>query len=110
MAVPRTIHEEKTPVFRTERRRGPKTDLPLSGHEYAKRQLARQGIGFEALDKCDPKRRLRVAGREGMMRANSRQRDRILDDDELRAGTQAGFRLKWIVGMSRGRREHERAT
>jgi hypothetical protein len=83
--------QEKTPVFRTEKRRSPKTGLPypwivrstamvnhyyvyavdrdfgpfflkfcsyfpfnaklcLNGHEYAKRQLARLGIGFEALD------------------------------------------------------------
>jgi hypothetical protein len=83
--------QEKTPVFRTERRRSPKKGLPypwivrgtamvnhyyvyavdrdfgpfflkfcsyfpfnaklcLNGHEYAKRQLARQGIAFEALD------------------------------------------------------------
>jgi hypothetical protein len=83
--------QEKTPVFRTERRRSPKTGLPypwivrstamvnqyyfyavdrdfgpfflkfcsyfpfnaklcLNGHEYAKRQLARHGIAFEALD------------------------------------------------------------
>jgi hypothetical protein len=94
--------QEKTPVFRTERRRSPTTGRPypwivrrsamvnnyyiyavdrdfgpfflkfcsyfpfnaklcLNGHEYAKRQLAREGIAFEALDngilKCgDPKR------------------------------------------------------
>src|SRR5437868_8263427 len=94
--------QEKTPVFRTERRRNPKTGqaypwivpstamvnhyyiyavdrdfgpfflkfcsyfpfnakLCLNGHEYAKRQLAREGIAFEALDNgilscADPKR------------------------------------------------------
>src|ERR1700726_3719332 len=94
--------QEKTPVFRTEKRRNPKTGqtypwivkstamvnhyyiyavdrdfgpfflkfcsyfpfnakLCLNGHEYAKRQLAQEGIAFEALDngilKCaDPKR------------------------------------------------------
>jgi len=94
--------QENTPVFRTERRRSPKTGQPypwivrrsamvnnyyiyavdrdfgpfflkfcsyfpfnaklcLNGHEYAKRQLAQEGIAFEALDngilKCaDPKR------------------------------------------------------
>jgi hypothetical protein len=94
--------QEKTPVFRTERRRSPITGRPypwivrrsamvnnyyiyavdrdfgpfflkfcsyfpfnaklcLNGHEYAKRQLARQGIAFEALDNgilscADPKR------------------------------------------------------
>jgi hypothetical protein len=94
--------QENTPVFRTERRRSPKTGRPypwivrrsamvnnyyiyavdrdfgpfflkfcsyfpfnaklcLNGHEYAKRQLAQEGIAFEALDngvlKCaDPKR------------------------------------------------------
>jgi DNA-binding HxlR family transcriptional regulator len=83
--------QEKTPVFRTEKRRNPKTGQPypwiirstamvnhyyiyavdrdfgpfflkfctyfpfnaklcLNGHEYAKRQLARKGIAFEALD------------------------------------------------------------
>ena len=94
--------QENTPVFRSERRRNPKTGRPypwivrrsamvnnyyiyavdrdfgpfflkfcsyfpfnaklcLNGHEYAKRQLAQEGIAFEALDngilKCaDPKR------------------------------------------------------
>lgn len=83
--------QEKTPVFRTEKRKSPTTGQPypwivrstamvnhyyiygldrdfgpfflkvcsyfpfnaklcLNGHEYAKRQLARQGIAFEALD------------------------------------------------------------
>ncbi len=83
--------QEKTPVFRTEKRKSPTTGRPypwivrstamvnhyyiyavdrdfgpfflkfctyfpfnaklcLNGHEYAKRQLARKGIGFEALD------------------------------------------------------------
>src|SRR5882762_7688053 len=69
--------QENTPVFRTERRRsamvnnyyiyavdrdfGPfflkfcsyfpfNAKLCLNGHEYAKRQLARKGIAFEALD------------------------------------------------------------
>jgi hypothetical protein len=83
--------QEKTPVFRTEKRKSPTTGRPypwivrstamvnhyyvyafdrdfgpfflkfcsyfpfnaklcLNGHEYAKRQLARQGIAFEALD------------------------------------------------------------
>ena len=83
--------QEKTPVFRTEKRRSPTTGRPypwivrstamvnhyyiyavdrdfgpfflkfctyfpfnaklcLNGHEYAKRQLAREGIAFEALD------------------------------------------------------------
>jgi hypothetical protein len=83
--------QEKTPVFRTEKRRSPSTGRPypwivrstamvnhfyvyavdrdfgpfflkfctyfpfnaklcLNGHEYAKRQLARKGIAFEALD------------------------------------------------------------
>lgn len=94
--------QEKTPVFRTEKRRSPKTGQPypwivrssamvnhyyvyavdrdfgpfflkfcsyfpynaklcINGHEYAKRQLARKGIAFEALDNgilscVDPKR------------------------------------------------------
>jgi hypothetical protein len=94
--------QEKTPVFRTEKRRSPKTGQPypwivrstamvnhyyiyavdrdfgpfflkfctyfpfnaklcINGHEYAKRQLARKSIAFEALDNgilscADPKR------------------------------------------------------
>jgi hypothetical protein len=97
--------QEKTPVFRTERRRNEKTGatypwlvrstamvnhfyvycvdrdfgpfflkfstyfpynakLCLNGHEYAKRQLERKGIGFEALDNgvlhCDDPKRLQV--------------------------------------------------
>lgn len=97
--------QEKTPVFRTERRRNEKTGgtypwlvrstamvnqfyvycvdrdfgpfflkfstyfpynakLCLNGHEYAKRQLARKGIGFEALDngvlRCDDPKRLQA--------------------------------------------------
>jgi hypothetical protein len=94
--------QENTPVFRTERRRSPRTGRPypwivrrsamvnnyyiyavdrdfgpfflkfcsyfpfnaklcLNGHEYAKRQLAQEGIAFEALDNgilscADPKR------------------------------------------------------
>jgi hypothetical protein len=94
--------QEKTPVFRTERRRNPKTGqaypwivrssamvnhfyfygldedfgpfflkfctyfpynakLCINGHEYVKRQLAKEGIAFEALDNgvlscADPKR------------------------------------------------------
>jgi len=94
--------QEKTPVFRTEKRKSPTTGRPypwivrstamvnhyyiyavdrdfgpfflkfcsyfpfnaklcLNGHEYAKRQLARQGIAFEALDNgvlncADPER------------------------------------------------------
>ena len=95
--------QEKTPVFRTERRRNEETGgtypwlvrstamvnhfyvycvdwdfgpfflkfstyfpynakLCLNGHEYAKRQLAKKGIGFEALDNgvlgCDDPKRL----------------------------------------------------
>src|SRR5215210_7347155 len=97
--------QEKTPVFRTERRRNKETGgayawlvrstamvnhfyvycvdrdfgpfflkfstyfpynakLCLNGHEYAKRQLTRKGIGFEALDNgvlsCDDPRRLQA--------------------------------------------------
>ena len=98
--------QEKTPVFRTEKRRSPTTGRPypwivrstamvnhyyvyavdrdfgpfflkfcsyfpfnaklcLNGHEYAKRQLARDGIAFEALDNgvltcADPKRLQRI--------------------------------------------------
>ena len=97
--------QENTPVFRTERRRSPRTGKPypwivrrsamvnnyyiyavdrdfgpfflkfcsyfpfnaklcLNGHEYAKRQLAQEGIAFEALDngilKCADAKRLRA--------------------------------------------------
>jgi hypothetical protein len=98
--------QEKTPVFRTEKRRSPTTGLPypwivrssamvnhhyvyavdrdfgpfflkfcsyfpfnaklcLNGHEYAKRQLAKEGIAFEALDNgvlscADPARLQRI--------------------------------------------------
>jgi hypothetical protein len=97
--------QEKTPVFRTERRRNETTGvtypwlvrstamvnhfyvycvdrdfgpfflkfstyfpynakLCLNGHEYAKRQLAQKGIGFEALDngvlRCDEPKRLQA--------------------------------------------------
>src|SRR5712672_2065038 len=98
--------QEKTPVFRTEKRKSPKTGRPypwivrstamvnhyyvyavdrdfgpfflkfcsyfpfnaklcLNGHEYAKRQLARKGIAFEALDNgilscADPLRLQRI--------------------------------------------------
>jgi len=97
--------QENTPVFRTERRRSPKTGRPypwivrrsamvnnyyiyavdrdfgpfflkfcsyfpfnaklcLNGHEYAKRQLAQEGIAFEALDngilKCAEPERLQT--------------------------------------------------
>jgi len=98
--------QEKTPVFRTEKRKNPKTGqaypwivkstamvnhfyfygidadfgpfflkfctyfpynakLCINGHEYAKRQLAKEGIAFEALDNgilscADPKRLQRL--------------------------------------------------
>ena len=97
--------QEKTPVFRTERRRNERTGgtypwlvrstamvnqfyiycvdrdfgpfflkfstyfpynakLCLNGHEFAKRQLAQKGIGFEALDngvlRCDDPKRLQA--------------------------------------------------
>jgi hypothetical protein len=98
--------QEKTPVFRTEKRRSPTTGLPypwivrssamvnhyyvyamdrdfgpfflkfcsyfpfnaklcINGHEYAKRQLAKEGIAFEALDNgvlscADPARLQRI--------------------------------------------------
>ena len=97
--------QEKTPVFRTERRRNEETGgsypwlvrstamvnhfyvycvdrdfgpfflkfstyfpynakLCLNGHEYAKRQLTKKGIGFEALDngvlRCDDAKRLQT--------------------------------------------------
>jgi hypothetical protein len=99
--------QEKTPVFRTEKRRNPKTKQPypwivrstamvnhyyfycvdedfgpfflkfcsyfpynaklcLNGHEYLKRQLAKEGIAFEALDNgilscANPKRLQEIA-------------------------------------------------
>jgi hypothetical protein len=115
--------QEKTPVFRTEKRSSPKTGQPypwivrstamvnhyyiyavdrdfgpfflkfcsyfpfnaklcLNGHEYAKRQLAAKGIGFEALDNgilscADPKRLQRIC-------------------DELSAEKIDGFLRKWL--------------
>jgi hypothetical protein len=100
--------QEKTPVFRTEKRRNPETGAPypwivrstamvnhfyfycvdaefgpfflkfctyfpytaklcINGHEYVKRQLAKEGIGFEALDNgilscANPKRLQQICG------------------------------------------------
>ena len=115
--------QEKTPVFRTERRRSPKTGLPypwivrgtamvnhyyvyavdrdfgpfflkfcsyfpfnaklcLNGHEYAKRQLARQDIAFEALD-------------NGVLSCAKPERLQSICDG-LRAEKIDGFLRKWL--------------
>ena len=115
--------QEKTPVFRTERRRSPKTGLPypwivrgtamvnhyyiyavdrdfgpfflkfcsyfpfnaklcLNGHEYAKRQLARQDIAFEALD-------------NGVLSCAKPERLQSICDG-LSAGKIDGFLRKWL--------------
>jgi hypothetical protein len=115
--------QEKTPVFRTEKRRSPKTGQPypwivrstamvnhyyvyavdrdfgpfflkfctyfpfnaklcINGHEYAKRQLGRKDIAFEALDNgilscADPKRLQQIC-------------------DDLSAEKINGFLRKWL--------------
>src|SRR5258705_4911138 len=133
--------QEKAPVFRTERRRNPKTGQPypwivrstamvnhyyiyacddnfgpfflkfcsyfpfnaklcLNGHEYAKRQLARKGIKFEALDNgvlscakpeqlqtiCD---NLTPEKIDGLLR----QLLRLLPHPLIRAGPESRYRL-----------------
>lgn len=132
--------QEKTPVFRTERRRSPTTGRPypwivrrsamvnnyyiyavdrdfgpfflkfcsyfpfnaklcLNGHEYAKRQLAQQGIAFEALDngilRCaDPKRLQTIC--EGLCAAKIdallRKWLRLLPHPFTTADRKAGYR------------------
>jgi hypothetical protein len=132
--------QENTPVFRTERRRNPKTGrtypwivrrsamvnnyyiyavdrdfgpsflkfcsyfpfnakLCLNGHEYAKRQLALEGIGFEALDngilRCaDPKRLQAICDRlsAGKIDALLRKWLRLLPHPFTGADRKAGYR------------------
>jgi len=115
--------QEKTPVFRTEKRRNPKTGQPypwivrstamvnhfyvyavdrdfgpfflkfctyfpfnaklcINGHEYAKRQLERKGIAFEALD-------------NGILSCAEPQRLQQICDD-LSAEKIDGFLRKWL--------------
>jgi hypothetical protein len=132
--------QENTPVFRTERRRNPKTGRPypwivrrsamvnnyyvyavdrdfgpfflkfcsyfpfnaklcLNGHEYAKRQLAQEGIAFEALDNgvlscADPKRLQRICDglSAGKIDALLRKWLRLLPHPFTPADRKAGYR------------------
>jgi hypothetical protein len=132
--------QEKTPVFRTERRRSPKTGrlypwivrssamvnsyyiyaldrdfgpffvkfcsyfpfnakLCLNGHEYAKRQLARQGIAFEALDNgilscADPRRLQKICDRLCAAKIDALLRKwlRLLPHPFSAADRKAGYR------------------
>jgi hypothetical protein len=134
--------QEKTPVFRTERRRNEQTGgtypwlirstamvnhfyvycvdrdfgpfflkfstyfpynakLCLNGHEYAKRQLAKKGIGFEALDngvlRCDDPKRLQAIcdGLSGeKIDALLRKWLRILPHPFAAADRKAGYRYQ----------------
>jgi hypothetical protein len=132
--------QENTPVFRTERRRSPRTGQPypwivrrsamvnnyyiyavdhdfgpfflkfcsyfpfnaklcLNGHEYAKRQLAQEGIAFEALDNgilncADPRRLQKIC--EGLSAAKIdallRKWLRLLPHPFTGADRKAGYR------------------
>ncbi|MGH7079809.1 MAG: hypothetical protein ACREFU_17150 [Acetobacteraceae bacterium] len=132
--------QENTPVFRTERRRSPRTGRPypwivrrsamvnnyyiyavdrdfgpfflkfcsyfpfnaklcLNGHEYAKRQLAKRGIPFEALDngilKCaDPKRLQAICDGLSAAKIDALLRKwlRLLPHPFTAADRQAGYR------------------
>jgi DNA-binding transcriptional ArsR family regulator len=132
--------QENTPLFRTERRRNPKTGQPypwivrgsapvnhyyiyavdrdfgpfflkfcsyfpfnaklcLNGHEYAKRQLMQEGIGFEALDngilKCaDPKRLQRICDGLSAAKIDALLRKwlRLLPHPFTAADRKAGYR------------------
>jgi hypothetical protein len=132
--------QENTPVFRTERRRNPKSGRPypwivrrsamvnnyyvyavdrdfgpfflkfcsyfpfnaklcLNGHEYAKRQLAQEGIAFEALDNgvlscADPKRLQRICDglSAGKIDALLRKWLRLLPHPFTPADRKAGYR------------------
>jgi len=132
--------QENTPVFRTERRRNPKTGrsypwivrrsamvnnyyvyaldrdfgpfflkfcsyfpfnakLCLNGHEYAKRQLAQEGIAFEALDNgvlscADPKRLQQICDglSAGKIDALLRKWLRLLPHPFTPADRKAGYR------------------
>ena len=115
--------QEKTPVFRTEKRRSPHSGRPypwivkstamvnhyyidavdedfgpfflkfcsyfpynaklcLNGHEYAKPQLERQGIAYQALDNSLPRRRRGACSaaptRSGFSRSATAKIDRLL--------------------------------
>jgi hypothetical protein len=132
--------QENTPVFRTERRRSPKTGQPypwivrrsamvnnyyiyavdrdfgpfflkfcsyfpfnaklcLNGHEYAKRQLAQEGIAFEALDngilKCaEPERLQMICNGLSAAKIDALLRKwlRLLPHPFTRADRKAGYR------------------
>ncbi len=132
--------QEKTPVFRTEKRKSPITGLPypwivrssamvnhyyiyavdrdfgpfflkfctyfpfnaklcLNGHEYAKRQLARKGIAFEALDNgilscADPARLQQICDGLSAEKIDSLLRKwlRLLPHPFTGADRQAGYR------------------
>jgi hypothetical protein len=132
--------QEKTPVFRTEKRKSPTTGRPypwivkstamvnhyyiyavdrdfgpfflkfcsyfpfnaklcLNGHEYAKRQLAREGIAFEALDNgvltcADPKRLQRICDGLSAEKINGLLRKwlRLLPHPFTGADRKAGYR------------------
>src|SRR6266852_1732603 len=132
--------QEKTPVFRTERRRSPTTGRPypwivrrsamvnnyyiyavdrdfgpfflkfcsyfpfnaklcLNGHEYAKRQLAREGIAFEALDNgiltcAEPKRLQRICDGLSAAKIDGLLREwlRLLPHPFTGADRKAGYR------------------
>ncbi len=132
--------QENTPVFRTERRRSPKTGRPypwivrrsamvnnyyiyavdrdfgpfflkfcsyfpfnaklcLNGHEYAKRQLAQQGIAFEALDNgilscAEPERLQTICNRLSAAKIDALLRKwlRLLPHPFTAADRKAGYR------------------
>src|SRR6266702_4693193 len=132
--------QEKTPVFRTEKRKSPTTGRPypwivrstamvnhyyvyavdrdfgpfflkfcsyfpfnaklcLNGHEYAKRQLARQGIAFEALDNgvlscADPERLQKICDGLSAQKIDALLRKwlRLLPHPFTGADRRAGYR------------------
>ena len=145
--------QEKTPVFRTERRRSPKTGQPypwivrstamvnnyyiyafdrdfgpfflkfcsyfpfnaklcLNGHEYAKRQLVREGIKFEALDNgvlscANPKRLQKLCDGLSAEKIDGLLRKwlRLLPHPFTGADRQAGYRYCCAtIWMGRGGR------
>jgi hypothetical protein len=132
--------QEKTPVFRSEKRRSPRTGQPypwiirstamvnhfyvyaldrdfgpfflkfctyfpfnaklcINGHEYAKRQLARRGIAFEALDNgvlscAEPQRLQRICDGLSAEKIDALLRKwlRLLPHPFTAADRQAGYR------------------
>jgi hypothetical protein len=140
--------QEKTPVFRTEKRRNPQTGAPypwlvrstamvnqfyfycvdrdfgpfflkfssyfpytaklcINGHEYLKRQLAREGIGFEALDngilRCDDPVRVQQIADElsaDQIDALLRKWLRRLPHPYSRADRAAGYRYQLSILQS----------